>query len=120
MSIEEQARAAVDGQHPGPQPAGAHAAPSQPSQRRTFAAEGHHIMSTAWHALGRFLPFMERAALDPQVDEGIELLMTAAGLGTEARDLEPALVLLRHIVATAQAGQQPQAAANGDAGPVTP
>lgn len=112
--IADQAGAAVHGT--GPQHAmpaqGAHAAP-----QRTFAAEAHHIMNGAWHAIGRFLPFMERAALDPQVDEGIELLMQAAGLGAEARELEPALVLLRHIVAVKQAdsatSQQPQFATGG-------
>ena len=104
MSIEDQARAAVanaptTGAHAAPAP------PQQPAPRRTFAAEGHHIMSTAWHAIGRYLPFMEEAALNKQTDEGIELLMTAAGLGAQARDLELVLVQLRHIVATLQAEQ---------------
>lgn len=97
MNIEADTSAALAAANGG----GAHAAPAQP--RRTFAAEAHHIMATAWHAIGQFLPYAEQAALNKQAAEGIELFMQAIGRGAEARDLELVLVQLRHI-----AGSLPQ------------
>lgn len=115
--IEDEARAAANG-------GGAHAAP-QPQYELVNGIPTGNLVQPAhlsrWgriHAdvtgFGRALLEMGkvtgRIVADPKLEEGVELLMTAAGLGAQARDVELVLVQLRHIVAELQAqGSGPQA-----------
>lgn len=95
----------------GPQPAtGAHAAPHvSPALSRWGRI--HADVTGFGRALLEMGKVTGRIVSDPKLEEGVELLMTAAGLGAQARDVELVLVQLRHIVAELQAqGSGPQPA----------
>lgn len=113
MNIAKDAREAVDAANgTGPQH-GAHAAPAQPPQLSRWGRI--NADATAFeHTIAHLIKVSGHIIANPQLEEGVELLMTAIGLGAEARDLELVLVQLRHIVAGLQAAQPlPAPAADG-------
>jgi hypothetical protein len=92
--IEAAADAAVHGAAPQP---------AQPGLSRWGRV--HSDLTGFGHALLEMAALTGRIALDPQTEEAVELIMQAAGLGAEARELKPVLVLLRDIVAEKTAAQ---------------
>lgn len=100
MSIEEQARAAVD------QAAGAHAAPQQEApmpQELTRWGRIHRDMTGMGHALLDMARLSARIKADPQLEAAVETLMAMAGLGAEAHEFQAIIDLGQAVVARRQA-----------------
>lgn len=78
--------------------------PAPPPQRPpSLIARVHHDLAAVGHVVTRMVPVLEGIAANPQVDEGVSLLLSAAGLGAEAHDLAPVLAVLRDLIARKQA-----------------
>jgi len=85
--------------------------PAPPAQRPTRFSRISHDLTGIGHAILHMAPVMAQVAVNPGIDEAVELLLDAAGLGAEAHDLAPVLAVLRDLVARKAAQQPPFAPA---------
>jgi hypothetical protein len=105
MSIEDDARKAVDAA------AGTGPQAMQPRHRDVFPTlmTALHGNLSRWEGvLARMLPVLERAALNPQADQAVEVIMTMAGMGAEAHEFQAIIDLGSAVIARRQAAPQPQ------------
>ena len=103
MSIEDQARAAVDAASgTGPQ-----AIAARPPASRWGRV--HHDLSGMGHALLDMAKLTSRIAFSPKADEAVEVILQMAGLDAEAHEFQAIIDLGNAVIARRQAAApQPQ------------